>query len=290
MDSAPDSTPWLETMDGEKIPLEGSCTMGRSRANQVVLPDQRVSRKHAVIHPQGKGEFCMVDLGTMNGTRINGRRIFLPTYLHDADEIDIAGVKLVFRMPAPATGKGTQFTTTAATIREIRRYECWLLVVDIVSSTRLHQTLPTDQVPILLGRWFAALKDIIEGQQGAINQFTGDGVFAVWLEPPERDVQLHALLASLRQLQQQGEPAFRFVLHRGSVSIAPSPQPGHESLMGNDVHYTFRMEELAKSLGLTAMLSEPAATRFAPQIGLQHIGRHTLRKFDGDFLFYGFPS
>lgn len=279
---------WIEMPDGGKVLVRGSCALGRSRGNQVVLPDARVSRRHAMIHPQGPAEYWLVDLGTLNGTRVNGRRVFLPTCLRDGDEIDIAGLKVVFRQPRSEKTERVGATASAVTIREIRRSQCWLLVVDVVSSTQLHQTKDPEQVPVILGRWFASLKEIIEGQRGAINQYTGDGVFAVWMEPPERSAEVFSVLQSLRKLQQEGEPDFRSVLHYGAVSVTPSPQPGHESLVGNDVHFTFRMEELAKSLGLTGLLSEPAAQRLVSLGTFREAGRHPLRNFEGEYGFFSF--
>ena len=283
-----DMEAWIEMPDGGKVLVEGSCAIGRSRGNQVVLPDARVSRRHAMIHLQGPAEHWLVDLGTMNGTRINGRRIFLPTCLRDGDEIDIAGLKVVFRQPRLEEVERAETTATAVTIQEIRRSQCWLLVVDVVSSTQLHQTKDPEQVPVILGRWFASLKEIIEGERGAINQYTGDGVLAVWMEPPERSAEVYSVIQSLRKLQQEGEPAFRGVLHYGSVSVTSSPQPGHESLVGNDAYFAFRMEELAKSLGLRGLVSEPAAQRLASLGTFQEAGRHALRKFEGEYAFFSF--
>jgi hypothetical protein len=62
------------TINGEvhSIPiLQTEVTIGRSTKNHVVLPDQLVSRQHARINYSGR-RFVFTDLGTRNGSRING--------------------------------------------------------------------------------------------------------------------------------------------------------------------------------------------------------------------------
>src|ERR1044072_8252437 len=68
------ATAWLET-GGEKLPIRGDCSIGRSPKNKIVIDSQRVSRRHAIINVQDIGQFWLIDLGSSNGTYLNGRRI-----------------------------------------------------------------------------------------------------------------------------------------------------------------------------------------------------------------------
>jgi len=86
---------WLETKGG-RIPVNGSCAIGRLPENQVVLDGDRVSRRHALIHAHSGGGHWLVDFGSSNGSSLNGQRIFEPTRLRDKDKIEIAGHRLVF--------------------------------------------------------------------------------------------------------------------------------------------------------------------------------------------------
>lgn len=54
--------------------LQTEITIGRSNKNHVVLPDPLVSRQHARINYSGR-RFLLTDLGTRNGSRINGTLI-----------------------------------------------------------------------------------------------------------------------------------------------------------------------------------------------------------------------
>jgi hypothetical protein len=76
--------------------------LGRSEDNQIRMTHQGVSRRHAMITVTPKG-FYIKDLGSQNGTFVNGGRI-TERLLADGDSIDIGQAKLVFRTPWPQPG------------------------------------------------------------------------------------------------------------------------------------------------------------------------------------------
>jgi hypothetical protein len=63
-------------------------TLGRSRQCDVVLEDPNVSRQHAEIRPRG-GSWVLSDLGSTNGSLLNGRRVTGPEVLKPGDEIEL---------------------------------------------------------------------------------------------------------------------------------------------------------------------------------------------------------
>lgn len=89
----------LEMPDGKRTRLRGSCTLGRTDANDIVLSDIKVSRRHALIQLQGKDELWLVDLGSRNGTSLNGHRLTSATLLRDKDRIEIGPFALTLRQP-----------------------------------------------------------------------------------------------------------------------------------------------------------------------------------------------
>lgn len=76
------------TLDGERF------TVGRDTDSDVFLDDVTVSRNHAVIVRRG-GELDIDDLGSLNGTYVNRRRIESHR-LEDGDEIQVGKFKLTF--------------------------------------------------------------------------------------------------------------------------------------------------------------------------------------------------
>ena len=80
---------------GDRIPLgEEVITFGRRPESTIVLADPNVSRAHAEIRPQGTG-YTLVDLGSTNGTRVNGARVTSHA-LQDGDEIMFGNTRIRF--------------------------------------------------------------------------------------------------------------------------------------------------------------------------------------------------
>jgi len=76
-------------------------TIGRESESNIVLPADGVSRKHARLQATRDG-WQVVDLGGVNGTRLNGRLIPVdePTALEPGDELGIGPYRLVLQGPA----------------------------------------------------------------------------------------------------------------------------------------------------------------------------------------------
>jgi FHA domain/zinc-ribbon domain len=77
------------------IPQGNRTTIGRSPDNDIFLDDVTVSRKHAVVL-QSDGELRIEDLGSLNGTFVNRRRIESATRLESGDEVQIGKYRLSF--------------------------------------------------------------------------------------------------------------------------------------------------------------------------------------------------
>ena len=92
-------TPLLATLtiDGRVVPLSADrVVLGRSRECDIQIEDGNVSRRHAELDRDGDSGWTVVDLGSTNGTEVNGRRITKRTTLDAGDRIGIGGTELVF--------------------------------------------------------------------------------------------------------------------------------------------------------------------------------------------------
>jgi len=76
-------------LNGQRWILNGDVLVGRDDSCQVVIQNRQVSRYHARIMslPQG---VQLEDLGSKNGTHINGQVVLEPVMLQDGDVIQIA--------------------------------------------------------------------------------------------------------------------------------------------------------------------------------------------------------
>jgi pSer/pThr/pTyr-binding forkhead associated (FHA) protein len=277
---------WLADPRGNRIPVKGSCSLGRSASNQVAIPDDRVSRRHAMIQVQGENEFWLVDFGSRNGTYLNGQRLTRPSRLQSGDHIVIGHAEFAFHQRQSAQEGATRTILADRTKADIRQATCWLLVADVVGSTRLVKELPPDEVPLVMGQWVADCKQTIEASGGRVNQFMGDGFFAYWHDRERVETGIDVALKALQRLQEQARPAFRFVLHLAPVVIGGVSVGEEERISGSAVHFTFRMEKLAGRLDLPRLLSETAWARLGALVAAREAGRHSLPGFKDRFLFY----
>jgi len=90
---------------GMSFPLTGNqIVIGREEGTDVALQDPEASRRHALISWQG-GQYIAEDLGSTNGTFVNGVQITSPQALNPGDSIGIGQTALVFHLAeAQATG------------------------------------------------------------------------------------------------------------------------------------------------------------------------------------------
>ena len=279
---------WLERDDASTVPVMGSCSIGRAPGNQFVLADEKASRKHALIHRQGENEYWLVDLGSSNGSYLDGRRVSQPMALRDGSVIRIGASTLLFRQSTGTSSPGAEPHWSEGTVHDIRIAPCWLLLADIEGSTELSRSLPAHQLPVITGRWFSECKQVIEANGGSINKYLGDGFFAYWIDIEGTITRLVGALTDLKRLQAAEQPRFRVVLHHGDVSMGGVASMGEESLSGPEVNFVFRMEKLAGGLEHLTLLSEVAGARLGDRLPVQPVGRHALSGFEGEFAFLTF--
>ncbi|GEM_PF-562727 len=94
--------------------------IGKAPHNQIILTDATVSNSHAVLLSRDGG-FTIVDLGSRNGTFVNGER--LSTHAHTlkhGDSIQMGKTVLTFRNPAE-TPENITAVLSAEALEEVRR-------------------------------------------------------------------------------------------------------------------------------------------------------------------------
>jgi FHA domain/DUF1707 SHOCT-like domain len=77
-----------------RLPTHARTIVGRSRSSGCVLSDPTVSRAHALLS-YGDGRWSLRDLGSTNGTYVNGRRITAETEIQPGDEVAFGGVRFL---------------------------------------------------------------------------------------------------------------------------------------------------------------------------------------------------
>jgi|GEM_PF-1313670 sigma-B regulation protein RsbU (phosphoserine phosphatase) len=143
---------------GQRFALTGdSLLIGRQEDAAIVLESLAVSRQHARILCHG-GEYFVEDVGSSNGTFINGRRIHGPTRLAEGDALQIGPYVLSLRadppappdpMPLPDQIIRAQVSATPSSSMLLGQNPAYKLQVVLEIAQHLGRTL---EMGLLLGR------------------------------------------------------------------------------------------------------------------------------------------
>jgi transcriptional regulator with GAF, ATPase, and Fis domain len=98
-----------------EVRLGEETSIGRAASNTIVIDDAAVSRRHALIRAQATGEFILIDLGSSNGTLLNGHCLTLPCPLKSGDVVCIGPATLTFRCGVDEPAVAGQTTTEELT-------------------------------------------------------------------------------------------------------------------------------------------------------------------------------
>lgn len=85
--------------------VAGSQILGRGEDVDLRLDANEVSGRHAELRWE-RGSLTVIDLGSTNGTTVNGKSISAPTALADGDIVGFGPRRLVVEIGAPASGTG----------------------------------------------------------------------------------------------------------------------------------------------------------------------------------------
>lgn len=159
--------------------------IGRGPHNDVVIEHKKVSRHHALIRLMEGNKYFLVDMGSSNGTYVNGNRVMIPVELKDSDSITVGEPKLLFHSdvqkdgptisPAFEDGLKSTVLTIGGVVKHIT-----ILVTDIRNYTGLTASLNPDLLASIIGRLFRDTTRIVEKNHGSIDKFMGDAVMAIW--------------------------------------------------------------------------------------------------------------
>ena len=86
----------IVSLDDRRYVLEGpAAVLGRSKECDCILRDPNVSRRHAELRRGTTGDWGIVDLGSTNGVKVNGRRVE-SSRLAPGDEVTLGTTRFVF--------------------------------------------------------------------------------------------------------------------------------------------------------------------------------------------------
>ena len=272
-------------------------SIGRSPKNDLVIEDEIASRRHAEIRDHGRGRYTLVDVGSANGTWLNGRRLVHPRELANGDVIEIGGVKLRFLAPEleemPENFEGTE--TGAGTCLSLRNETVIVLVADIRNYTGMSEVLPGRDFSLLISDWFKESSEIIEACGGTVDKFIGDAVMAYWLARNRADPsqEVNDALSAARSLIRCAEvftqrfssqfpgQTFRIGagINMGEAVLGNVGGGEHQSftVVGDNVNIAFRLESLTKERGCSVVVSRKVTEYASGEFEFRDLGNAEVK-------------
>lgn len=250
-----------------EFPLEGVsvCRIGRSEQSTVALGgDGRVSRNHALVQRMDTGEYFLTDLGSRNGTVLNGRQVVSPTPLKSGDLIRLGGYELLFVQEQDSVQPPSEFDTEeekTTALLDLRLVT--VLVLDIRDYTSLSRELGESKTSEMMGSVFRAAGLALAAAGSYAQKYIGDAVMAIWVHDGTRPsvAELQSILSALCRLAGIVEDMQRDFTLPGPVrcgvglncGVAGLGNMGSAALadhtaMGECVNKAFRLESASKLL------------------------------------------
>ncbi|HKW98851.1 MAG TPA: adenylate/guanylate cyclase domain-containing protein [Bryobacteraceae bacterium] len=247
----------------------GYWTIGRDADNSFVFNDQSMSRRHAVIQQMQAGKYFFIDLGSRNGSMINGRRVTVPLEMQDGDSLVCGQTEMIFH--CPASEPESERAQSAATNILYARRVITVLVVDIRDFTRLTQQLDPGVLAQAIGTWFREAGQIIRRHCSSGGKYIGDAVMAVWTHPTEtpEPSEMRRILQALADIRSLTAGLHQQFPLPGPVRIGAGINTGLSivgntggldspefSPLGDNVNAAFRLETATKGVGVDIALGK----------------------------------
>ncbi len=281
--------------------IGNTATIGRTEDNTVCFRGSPlVSRQHALIRCHDGYRYQLVDLGSRNGTFMNGERVVVPVNLEDGASISVANNVLIFvRTEAAVDDAFAQVTLEGSKAgHATTNRAAALLVCDIRGFSSMSERLAGAELARFLGSWFRVAGKQIQDSGGSIDKFIGDAVLAYWsaaaMDIVDCDVALrtahHLLgLAAKRSWPDGRSLEIGVALHCGVVSCGNVGVDAERdaTIIGDAVNTVFRLESVMKELKQRILASGDFYERVRVPLHFEQLGERQLKGKRQHVVVYG---
>lgn len=287
--------------------VKGYWTVGRGKENDLVLGDQWISRNHAILQSTETAEFLLIDLGSRNGTFVNGRRVSIPVTLKNSDQITFGKTEVEFYCPSRATQTLARETLTGETLTSTlhERQLTSVMVVDMRNFTVLTRQLDEKILSQLIGNWFREAGNIIRDSGSWVDKYIGDAIMAIWFHGteqvnPKDMIRIFNAVSNLNKMTNQLSRQYPvpFPLRIGAglntgyamVGNTGSGEHPDYTAIGDTVNAAFRLETSTKEIGLDLAIGEKTYRYLAELKQVKQVFEERtviLKGYDKPVLTYG---
>jgi adenylate cyclase len=244
--------------------------VGRHEENDVVIPSDIVSRQHAMFQVAEDGTYYLIDMGSRNGSFVNGMRVSVPAALNDGDTISLGDTTIEFRRDAtrsirPVSRKLTGETTVA----HFASNRTTVLVTDVRGFTVLTQQIDQGLLCQVIGTWFREAGPLLTARGSWAQKYIGDAIMSIWVHKKGENTQemaqiLRALVELVRMTATlQARFGLQIPIRIGAGINTGLAQIGNAAgsgsltdytALGDTVNAAFRLESATKDVDTDVLL------------------------------------
>ncbi len=283
---------------------------GRSQENDIVIRDHCISRNHAILQATEDGGFLLIDLGSRNGTFVNGRRVSVQIAVQDKDRIMFGKTESDFYSDretiTPDVPRNLTERDTHTNILHERRL-ITVMVADMRNFTGLAQQIDESILSTLIGNWFRQAGHILLEADSWVDKYIGDAVMALWFHGYDEATPLEILqiLKAVNRLQrmtsrfdQNYDLPFPLKIgvgiNTGYAMVGNTGSGDHPdyTAIGDTVNAAFRLESSTKNSNFDLAMSEKTFSYlkdFPELVNCVQPDKVTLKGYDNPVMAYGFP-
>lgn len=252
-----------------------SYRIGRGQGNDIILDNSWVSRQHAMVQIEENGTAYALDMGSSNGTKVNGQRIVTPTPLRSGDLIQIGGKSTLtflqnYTVDIP-TGDSDDMERTVAFVTKT---QVTVLICDIRKFTSLSEKIGDQKISEIIRVWCQKTNEVVAKHHGRIDKFIGDAAMAIWAEGTSLRHTVHQALTCAADIAAMTSelgnriPSLPWpltigaALNTGEAVIGNIGVDGNRdfTVIGDTVNVAFRLEGLTSKLGKDILIGNDTAT------------------------------
>ncbi len=278
-----------------EVEIGNTATIGRGKDNFLCLNfNPLVSRQHAIIRCHNAFQYQIMDMGSRNGTFVNGRRVITPSPLQHGSVIKITDTEILFELlDDHSADAGYDLTIAAGT--DVMGEESALtaiMVCDLRGFSTMSEILPEETLARTLGEWFRDAGNLVQESGGTIDKFIGDAILAYWIQEPSAGApkasdralstarQVLAKAAGRKWPQTEKPFNIAIALHYGGVTCGNIGLVAQRdaTIIGDAVNTVFRIESVMKALGhpVAASADFVESLESVPD-GFVDLGEHQLK-------------
>ena len=286
-------------------------TIGRNNDNKIVIPNRWISRNHAMIQLVDYQDFYLIDLGSRNGTFVNGRRVNIPVKLKNQDLLTFGQTEIKFVNPIQQKLKqGTlsqcdlEDLEDATSFLHVRRLMS-VMVIDIRNFTVLSRKLDDVNLSSLIGTWCNKSGQIIRRYGSWVDKYIGDAVMALWFhgETIVTSQEIFNILRAIYSLNQMTQELNHNYNLPFDLQIGVGINTGHAMVgntgtgerpdytaIGDTVNAAFRLESATKTINSDIVIGQETYNYLSQLPNIQGIFREyrlELKGYDNLTLAYG---